>query len=336
VADAGQPKSCAERNATDAPSVDDAAVERMAGRNVSDVCLLGVAPGAFPTLERLAQRRRGERFDAAKITLDLEAMFGTDLVSDVRAYAEPAPQGVVVVYSVKLRPEIRALQIRGNRALSNRRVAELLDVSEKGRLDLARLHAGIAAVEEAYHEESHPEAKVQHEIKLDGDQADVQITVAEGPEVKVSRINFTGLKVLKEADLRPLLGFAVGEPLRRRRTEEAATKVAAACMDMGLLSCNAKAPRIDVIQGNATVEFVIEEGPQFVLKGISLAGDLPEPEAQLRKLLRAQVGRPVSRKVLLDDIERLKQKLGNADIEPEFSLDQAKKAASLTLRIKRK
>jgi outer membrane protein assembly factor BamA len=89
-------------------------------------------------------------------------------------------------------------------------------------------------------------------------------------------------------------------------------------------------------KAGAAVEFAFEEGPQFSLKGISLAGDLAEPEAQLRKIMRAQVGKPVSRKVLMDDLERLKQRLGNVEIEPEFSLDQSKKTASLTLRIKRK
>jgi len=335
-AGASAPKTCAERSANDSAAADDAALSRLAGRAVTGVCVLGVAPAAFPTLDRLAERRRGERFDPAKVTIDLEAMFATDLISDARAHAEPAADGVTLVYIVKLRPEIRSVRVSGNTVIDAARVAKLLAVSEKSRLDPSRLQAGLAAIEEAYRDEGYPDAKAQHALKVEGDVADLQVSIREGSVVKISRVAFTGLKVLKESDLRPLLGFSVGDPLRTPRIEDASIKLSVACMDVGLLSCALKTPRIEMEKGGATVEFVFEEGPQFILKAISLAGDLAEPEAQLRKIMRAQVGKPVSRKVLMDDLERLKQRLGNAEIEPEFSLDQAKKTASLTLRIKRK
>lgn len=139
----------------------------------------------------------------------------------------------------------------------------------------------------------------------------LRLTVAAGLCTRIEQVELIGVGDARRAQLLPLLPFQVGGAYQEVETLEARFRLELHYRDLGYLRASVAVP--DVQAGapgpggspRVRLRYTISEGPQAQLNSLKLAGSLPLPEAQLRRLMTSQLRQPVSVAALRSDIQKM-------------------------------
>ncbi len=156
---------------------------------------------ASEMLKTRLRNKEGTRLDPVMLDLDMEELYR--YFRDIQVVEEQVAGGIILRFRVSENPLILKLDIRGNDALDNAEVRNLLRTREGFPLSPYHLAADREDVEEAYRLQGHHFANVPEPevITLPGGGRRVIFTVVEGPAVAVSRIVFRGNSHLAQKDL---------------------------------------------------------------------------------------------------------------------------------------
>lgn len=163
---------------------------------------------ASEMLKTRLRNKEGQRLDPALLDLDMKELYR--YFREIQVVEDRVAGGVILRFRVSENPLILRLEIRGNEALDDSEIRNLLRTKEGFPLSPYHVAADREDVAEAYRMRGHhfahvPEPEV---LTLPGGGRRVVFSVVEGPPVSVSRIVFRGNSYLER---KQLLGVMVTE-----------------------------------------------------------------------------------------------------------------------------
>ena len=289
--------------------------------------------------------RAGDHFDASRVASDIHALWDTRAFDDVSVERQEAGSGGVLTYTVRERPLLGRVVIEGVTAIAASTLRPLTRLHEGEPLDVADVASAGDAIRALYLESGYRSVKADYRIDASSPAAAVvSFRVDEGPLALVKSFVFTGLSIVADRELRPLIETrkgtvnAPGTIYSGAAAARTVLLVQAHLYDRGLLQSSVDPPVSTLSpDGKAlTVTLGVHEGPVYRIGKVTFAGALAADKATYLRMLGQKPGDVFNRAVLVQAFERIQAmhaKLGKPvkDISPETELDPDKKTVALTI-----
>src|SRR5438874_2040935 len=154
------------------------------------------------TLKARIFSREGDPYNEDTLRRDFQALWNTQFFEDVKLRVEDSPKrpnGKIIIFEVKERPQIRRIRYDGIHSISE---SDILDrfkerkvgLSVESQFDPTKIKKAEVVIKELLSEHGRQFAKVtpQYERIASSNAVILIFKVEEGPKVKVGRIKFTG------------------------------------------------------------------------------------------------------------------------------------------------
>lgn len=217
----------------------------------------------FHTEQSAEDARRIAKLDAAE-----SAYYHTELVND----------RVRLTYVLVERNLVRSIAFNGNKKLSDSYLTKQLSFKMGDYLDMFAVRAGTEAILEAYKKKGYPWITVT--LEETSSLGNVAYTIDEGAHPKIARVDFVGNKSVPTRELKTaiktkpkkLLVFTVYfDP---DQLEEDTRKLLEAYQKKSYLDARVSSDvKFNEDQSKAFVTFTIEEGPAYLVNGITYTGN---------------------------------------------------------------
>src|SRR5215471_15657775 len=146
--------------------------------------------------------RKGDPYNEETLRRDFQALWNTQFFEDVKLRVEDSaqhPNGKVILFEVKERPQIRRIRYEGNHSVSESDILDRLKerkvgLSVESQFDPTKIKKAQVVIKELLGEHGRQFAKVtpQYERIASSNAVILIFRVEEGPKVKVGKIKFTG------------------------------------------------------------------------------------------------------------------------------------------------
>jgi outer membrane protein insertion porin family len=317
------PAMSASAASSDGFSVQEIRVEGL--RRISDGTLLNYLPIQV-----------GDEIDAQRAQEALRALFQTGFFNDV----ELRRDGDALIIVVEERPGIRSFSFDGNRDIDDEELEGLLrglGLAEGRILDRAVLQTIEREFTNQYFSRGKYGAKIETEVTDVGDnQVEVEIHIREGLRAQIRRINIVGNTVFDDDELLGLMELSEPNWLSFYRRDDRYSseqlvsdleELRSHYMDRGYANFQMPSTQVTLSHDRKHVYITvhIEEGRQYVVSDLTIAGEMVVPEEQMLSLVQATPGTIYNQRSLLDSTELMAMRLGldgyafgRADPIPEF------------------
>ncbi|ANB03876.1 membrane protein [Ectothiorhodospira sp. BSL-9] len=288
----------------------------------------------------------GDSFDEAQSAEVIRALYRTGFFSDVSLLRR---DGVLVVM-VEERPAINEIRISGNRDI---KTDQLMDALQQ--VGMARGRVFNRSVLERMENEllqqyfARGKYNVQVDVEVDElprNRVDVVIDIAEGRVARIQQINLVGNETYSDREL--TRRFDSGEPpwynpfsrrdhYSRQRLSGDLEELRSRYLDSGFVNFNIDSTQVTLTpdRKDIYVTINIDEGDQYSISEVNLAGDLVVGEEELRELLEIQPGDTFSRSRITRSANAISDRLGDegyafANVNPIPELDEENQTVALT------
>ncbi|HSE83784.1 MAG TPA: outer membrane protein assembly factor BamA [Thermodesulfobacteriota bacterium] len=296
--------------------------------------------------------RAGEPLSRDTVREDIKRIYQLGFFEDVSAEVEKTSEGLVLTYSVKEKPIIVDLRIRGNKDIQSEKILDVMEIREGRIIELQKVSRSVDAINKLYASEGFIETEVDYNIEPRAEGAvSVTFDITEGKRAYIKEVDFIGNENVKGKEIEKviyskptwLLTFVTKRGLYRKdEIERDADRIRALYLDKGYLDIKVSQPEAEYSEekDGFVVTFRIEEGNQYKVGNIRFEGDLIEPEEELEKLIQLESGDVLSRGILAGDIAKLTTFYGDkgyafANIEPQFQIDKNNLTADIQFSIEK-
>jgi len=315
-----------------APSLATADDAGDAAQNVLEVNVRGNEVMSADTVLAQVKTRPPNRFDEQVAQDDVRRLMATGRFDNVVVVKAPTDRGYVVTFIVKERKFITAIELRGNKELSDKKLHREIGFGTDDPLDYGRAAMGRLALEDLYRKEGFYFANVKLDAKQLKENRRVVYVIVEGPRIRVDKIDFEfeGDRSYSNRKLR-------GQIKTRRRIwilsrgrldpQQLGRDVAALqtfYRDRGYLDVQiAKDLTFSTDKTKAYVKFIINEGPRYRVAEIRTEGNSVFAAEELTGRLVMVPGRYFNALEHQRDTQTLKDVYGeigylDAAIEPQM------------------
>lgn len=287
--------------------------------------------------------------DSANIIREL---YKTGLFSDVELRRERAALIVVV----QERPGIASLDIVGNKDIPDEQLIEsLTDIGIAPGRVLNR--SVLERLENELLQQYFARGKYSVQLKtitteLERNRVDVQIQIAEGKAAKIRSVNIVGNTVYEDKKLKKKfesgnkpfwkLWFSDNDKYSKQRLSADLETLRSEYLDTGYLNFSVDSTQVSITPDKKDIFITINvnEGDQYTLADVKLAGTYDVPNEELTELLVVEVGEIFSRSLVRQSVESITTRFANdgyafARVNPVPEVDEEAKTVNLTLFIDR-
>jgi outer membrane protein insertion porin family len=287
----------------------------------------------------------GQAFDHGQVAADMRALWALGSMADIRAEARAVQGGVALRYAVREQPRIRALDVRGGRAIPAAQWLQQMPIKNGDFFDPVRLTAVRRTMLEQLRARGHHNVKVawsSNEIKGAG--VDVVFTLDEGPVVGTAKVEFRGNKVVPKKTLFKIWdeagGSKVGSIYWRDGLERALLGMSEHYFNLGYINA-AVGPVAETLSqdgASMSIEVPIYEGDQYKLGDLAFDGALVAPQREYASRFGLRRGQAFGRRKVSEGIERIRELhrskgQPNVAVVPVTEVDTKKKRIKLTLQV---
>jgi len=248
----------------------------------------------------------GQPYSEQTVEDDVRSLYATGLVTNVRIYGEPLPDGVKVIVVVQTRVTLTEVVIQGNQIVKTKRIRRELNLKTGSPLDEQTLETARQKVVELYQKRGYPDTDVQYKVDVNEDRGTAKVTfaISEGQRSVVKTIRFVGNIAITSKRLRRemktkqnnLLGFITGAGrLNNQQLDGDVQKIKELFQDSGYADVQVTDVRIDRLDGkNVAITIYINEGPQYHVGSLTIEGLHVVTEANFRKVIKVTEGKVFS------------------------------------------
>ena len=316
---------------------------------IRDILLEGLERIEAGTVFTYMPVKVGDVFSDTDSALIIKELYKTELFSDVTLRREDN----VLIVVLRERPGIASLDIIGNRDITDEQLIESLSAIgvAPGRV-LNR--SVLDRLENELLQQYFARGKYSVQVKtitetLSRNRVAVQIQIAEGEAAEIRNINIVGNTVYKDKELKKEFEsgkqawwqfWGDGDKYSKQRLSADLETLRSKYLDTGYLNFNVDSTQVSIGPDKKDIYITInvDEGNQYILREIKLAGTFTVPEEELRQLIDAEVGEIFSRRQVVASTERISNRLGNdgyafARVNPIPEVDEESKTVDLTFFI---
>src|SRR6059036_3200732 len=274
----------------------------------------------------LAQMRTkvGQPFNDATVEQDVEALYKSGAIQNVRIFGEPQGDGVKVIVQVQTRLLAREIVIEGAERIKAQKLRKEIKLKLNQPIREEQLEEAREKIIEIYQSHGFTDVGVQFRVDpLDEKHgtARVVFTVNEGAKGAVAQISFEGNAHFSAWRLR--------KEMKTKRKTIASFIDKSGRLDEAQLQQDLDSLRewyqnhgfIDVAikdvrrerntKGALTITIVIAEGPQYHVRKLTISGEKVAKEEGIRPLLKMKEGSVYSPKQLHDDAKAVADAYGS-------------------------
>src|SRR3989449_1720735 len=283
-------------------------------------------PGTVSKERILAQMRTkvGQPYSDQVVEQDIETLYKTGSILNVRIFAQPEGNGVKVIVAVQTRSIVREIEIDGAEQVKAKRLRKEIKLKLNQPVNEQQLEEARQKIIEVYQGRGYNDVSVQFRVDAIDEKrgtARVVFTVNEGVKGAVRQVHFEGNQHFSEKVLRKqmktrgktLLYFLdKSGRLDEVQLEQDLDKIREWYQNHGYIDVQIKDVRKERTKnGPLILTIVIAEGPQYHVGKLTISGYHATTEEKIRALLKMKEGSVYSPKALHDDAKALADAYGS-------------------------
>jgi outer membrane protein insertion porin family len=292
----------------------------------------------------------GQPLNGATVDSDVKAIFRMGFFRNVTADVQNAGNSVILTFNVEERPLVTDIRYGGMKAIKSNddAIINALALHPGAILDPTRVRTTIRNMEEVYQGKGYLDARVTFRTVPGSNNTAIGVfDVNEGPPVRISEVRFTGnrrysarqLRSVMETQRHTLLSyfFATGT-LDQKKLASDIDRVSAYYYDHGYLNVHVGQPLV-TRQGNSLIITIdIEEGPQYTVGAIDVAGNLKVPKQDLLSRITLKPHEVFAGAEMEHDVLTLSQFYSDrgyayVNVDPRTNIDPARRTVDVTFNV---
>jgi outer membrane protein insertion porin family len=297
----------------------------------------------------VVESRAGMRFDPEALNRDLRSIYDMGFFEDVQIETEDGPGGKKVTFKVSEKPSIGKILFKGNKKIEQKDLEKVLGIKQYSILNRNDIKDSIERLRDYYRGEGFYNAEINERVEeLPNNEVALTYVIDEGEKVYIRKIQFKGNVTVDSDDIKDVMdtsekGFfsflTHSGQLDRKKLESDVTKIKSFYYNNGFVKARVGEPDISFQKEEGLViTITINEGPQYTMGKVSVAGDLIEDAEELFGTLKITEEKVYNREVIRSDIMRLNEIYADegyafADITPKIREDDEKHTVDLTYQI---
>ncbi len=283
-------------------------------------------PGTVSKERILAHMRTrvGQPYSDQVVEQDIEALYKTGSILNVRIFAEPQGDGVRVIVAVQTRSIMREIEIAGAERVNPKRLRKEIKLKLNQPVNEQQLEEARQKIIEVYQGRGFNDVSVQFRVDPIDEKrgtARVIFTVNEGVRGAVRQIRFQGNEHFSERVLRkqmktrgktPIYFLDKSGRLDEVQLQQDLDKIREWYQNHGYIDVEIKDVRRERTEkGPMILTIVIAEGPQYHVGKLVISGYQASTEQKIRALLKMKEGSVYSPKQLRDDAKAIADAYGS-------------------------
>ena len=274
----------------------------------------------------LAQMRTrvGQPYSDQVVEQDVEALYKTGSILNVRIFAQPEGDGVKVIVSVQTRSIVREIVIDGAERIKAKKLRKEIKLKLNQPINEQQLEEARQKIIEIYQAHGFTDVSAQFRVDAIDEKrgtSRVVFTINEGAKGAVRQIRFEGNEHFSERVLRKQMKtrgktlisfFDKSGRLDEVQLEQDLDKVREWYQDHGYIDVEIKNVRKERSHnGPLILTIVVAEGPQYHVGKLIISGEKVAQEDKIRALLKMKEGSVYSPKALHDDAKAVADAYGS-------------------------
>ncbi len=291
----------------------------------------------------------GENLDESRAAEAVRALFKTGFFADVSLQRE----GGILVVQVEERPSIAKVTLTGNKDIRSEELEDGLKrigLAEGQVFNRSLLEQVERELERQYFARGKYGMSIASEVKpLERNRVEVDLRISEGKVAKISKIAVVGNKAYDDA---VLLGafqlspptffsfFSQNDQYSKQKLSADLESLRSFYLDRGYVDFNIESTQVAITPDKRDVFITINinEGEQYSIEEVKLAGDLIVPEEELTTLVSVKGGDIFSRREVTESANRISERLGKegyafANINPAPDVNREARTVALTYMV---
>jgi outer membrane protein insertion porin family len=284
----------------------------LAGRTVEKIEVRGNQEVASTAVLNVIRTRVGQPLDPVTVQEDYQRIYELRRFSNVEAQVQPTDTGVIVAFIVSEQKAIKSVSFVGNKAIDTTTLSNSITVRANESIDNFRIALARRAIEQMYKSKNYPLTSVSVDADAMAKDGRLVFQINEGPNVRIRNIDFIGNTSFNEDRLKSKIQSRAWVWIARAGTldedllEDDVAALREYYRSKGFFDARVgRRVLFSPDQTEAQVEFVIDEGPRYVVETITFVGNNSLTEAQLRDGLKLTEGKPFDQELVERDVRRL-------------------------------
>src|SRR5437667_5189723 len=266
----------------------------------------------------------GQPYNDVTVEQDVEALYKSGAVENVRIFGAPEGNGIKVIVQVQTRLVAREIVIEGARRISAKKLRKEIKLKLNYPIREEDLEEGREKIIEIYQSHGFTDVGVQFRVDpIDPTHgtARVVFTVNEGAKGAVAQISFEGnahfsdwrLRKEMKTKRKTIVAFIdKSGRLDEAQLQQDLDSLREFYQDHGFIDVEIKNVRRERnAKGALTITIVIAEGPQYHVRNLTISGEKVAKEQAIRALLKMKEGSVYSPKQLHDDAKAVADAYGS-------------------------
>jgi len=314
-----------------APDAPTAAPSGASTKLVEEVRVQGNKTTQLTRIQSYIKTRRGREFDPELVQADVRRLTQSSLFRDVRTSTQPTPTGgVIVIFTVIERPVISEILFVGNKGLSDKTLEKQSDLKRGDSLNQYSVEEGRRKIEEYYHTKGHPKTTVSI---MEGNQPQdrrVVYLIDEDQLQRIESVTFVGNVIASDDRLKTMIESKPGflwyffkGKVDRKKIDEDIEKLTAYYRSLGYFRARiSREMQFDDSSSWLTLTFVIDEGPRYAVRSVSVIGNEQFQADTLMQKLELKSGEYFNQARMNRDVTTIRDTYGSegyifADIQAD-------------------
>ena len=273
----------------------------------------------------LAQMRTsvGQPYSETVVEQDIQNLYKTGAVLNVRIFAQPERDGVNVIVAVQTRSVVREIEITGAERVKPQRIRKEIGIRINSMVNEETLEKNREKIVDIYKARGFNDVDVTFRVEPIEEKrgtARVIFTINEGVKGAIRAVHFEGNAHFSERVLRKqmktrgktLISFVdKSGRLDETQLQQDLDSIKEFYQNHGYLDVEVKGIRKERADGRLILTIAVNEGTQYHVGKITISGYQATTEAKVRALLKMKEGSVYSPKALSDDAKAVVDAYGS-------------------------
>ena len=274
------------------------------GAIIKSVNFKGLKSVSSKEVEGIVSGFYGKEFSDDVFADMMDRIYALDMFEDISPEALPGDmkrKTVAITFTVKEKPVISRIIIRGNKQLRTVEIKDAITQKEKDIFNEAKLSIDERAIRDHYLEKGFTNIQVSSSTKETSKGIEVTFNVNEGNSTVVAHINFSGNKVISAKTLKKKIklkevGIISKGAFQESMLEADRQAILLYYANEGYIDAEV----VDITQASEvnekknrnelTITFVISEGSQYTYDGVSFVGNKIFDDETLQSKVKLRKG----------------------------------------------
>ena len=263
----------------------------------------------------------GQPYSDVVVEQDIRSLYETGSVQNVRIFGQPVANGVKVMVVIQTRALVNEIEINGAQRISAKALRKKIDLKINGPVNEEQLEKGRQSIIDMYKARGFNDVDVKYRVDVEEARGTSRavFTINEGVKGTITGIRFEGNTHFTQRILRKQMktkGKTViafidkSGRLDEAQLQQDISSVREWYQNHGYVDIEVKDVRRERTANRMNIVLVLNEGPQYHVGRITIAGEKVTSEAKIRALLKMKEGDVYSPKAVHDDAKAVADAYG--------------------------